>query len=701
MIIGNRQNRLAVKTEEASKTYDANMQHKLDLTLKVKDSIHTVSTVNPLKYDDHYRIHPSICFGCLRGYIRQDWDHFIGSDHDLHEVRANWLELVFDLLIIAGLGNITIQVVESFEDLQPNRFVTLFISIFEFILFLFIWVELVIFDSQFVFTSLNDIILHFALMTSLLGMAYFTHLNINSFPNFLFFFGVCKFIFSIIYIKVSLIPRAKNWGIIFSILNFVQFITISLIAFALDSIPKENSQIDDSYIWLIILVIVDTFNLFQLLFPWTLFAFSTWYSRVRNQKIRQHSNMNNNNHNNDNNKNGKTINNYKNEKKNTNINSSINSNRSNNNNEEEKDEFPNNYNHKVAVTRVCCCVCTMDNCNYISDSQFENKENENVNVTENARNINENDNKFENDSDMIVGTSDKSLPILDQSKMKVKYIDINIGNQNNDSCLRSFCTCTCNMSGTFCRKFDHFGKSMPIPVNITHVIDRASAFITFVIGGSIVSLITINKDITPNYSDFAFITASFAALGYLSFLYFYYQPDIEKNVIQHDKQYHALQRSMKYITLWGIGHFLLAISVFSLGIGVGIVNLFLNGQIDEKTHRKDQFISNALPCWSLTIATGSIYLIRYSHYQVNEELIGVIVAKMLILIVMGILPVVTWKQHVSTGIFCLILTVLLLLTLMLDQIKGGMKNPRLLQMEKSQRDALLYSVRNHVNDNIN
>lgn len=58
-----------------------------------KQSIHSAA----LKLDDQYRInekkHP-----LLRGYIRQDWEQVCGEEGEIEELRAEWVELFFDLM---------------------------------------------------------------------------------------------------------------------------------------------------------------------------------------------------------------------------------------------------------------------------------------------------------------------------------------------------------------------------------------------------------------------------------------------------------------------------------------------------------------------------------------------------------------------------------------------------------------------------
>lgn len=85
--------------------------------------IKSSSTFTPstqLQTKDSHRINPNKWGGYFRGYVRQDWDTIILED-GVDELRADWVELYFDLIYVACIVHMSAEVAEAIAFYDPHR----------------------------------------------------------------------------------------------------------------------------------------------------------------------------------------------------------------------------------------------------------------------------------------------------------------------------------------------------------------------------------------------------------------------------------------------------------------------------------------------------------------------------------------------------------------------------------------------------
>eukprot|EP01083_Nonionella_stella_P090890 254029_1 len=229
-------------------SWDAQQSRDTDALL-LDENPKKVEPPNDLKQSPYHSIDASLCCGLLRGSVRQDWNTLATSNGDLirDAFTPSWIQLFFDLNIVASLSNITVAAVNSFADLSgSNRYEFLIIAFLQYYLIYLLWTEFIQFESQFILDTKLDIILFLLCSFTLLSMGYASHSNIEYFSYFLFAFGTAKIVYLLVYIKISFIPRAKKWAIFHILFALVTIIC----AFIISSL-----SISSAIVWIMIYLI--------------------------------------------------------------------------------------------------------------------------------------------------------------------------------------------------------------------------------------------------------------------------------------------------------------------------------------------------------------------------------------------------------------------------------------------------------------
>eukprot|EP01083_Nonionella_stella_P275779 936765_1 len=122
-----------------------------------------VKTSTALQVSDKYRIDATRYCKLFRGYIRQDWDT-INVKHGADELRAGWIDILFDLIFVACVVHISVEAAYSLPtsdhrrlaavqtghsscDSGPYDFVLTCFS--QFALLSLFWMEQTMFDTHF------------------------------------------------------------------------------------------------------------------------------------------------------------------------------------------------------------------------------------------------------------------------------------------------------------------------------------------------------------------------------------------------------------------------------------------------------------------------------------------------------------------------------------------------------------------------
>ena len=218
-------------------------------------------------------------------HIRQDWDTVdLDNNGSIEYLEANWIELFFDLIVIACISNITEQIIDSFDSSKnSHKFDTrihfLIIIIFQFSFVSMAWYQFMIFKSQFNFNTNFDKFLQFLAMIPIVGMSYGAHNSISNIQFFLFQFVLFKLIFLFFYFKTISIPRAKKSNLYYIFASVLQIIPVMFICLWAASMNDDDdddnnddwflTQLQTSYqAWIIIYAVVWVYNCVVDMLPW-------------------------------------------------------------------------------------------------------------------------------------------------------------------------------------------------------------------------------------------------------------------------------------------------------------------------------------------------------------------------------------------------------------------------------------------------
>jgi len=183
-----------------------------------------------LRLEAEYRIdektHP-----WFRGYIRQDWQTISGEEGELEELRAEWIELFFDLMFVAIIVHISSQAAYAWDKRSHFYLFTIFS---QFAMIIMLWQEQVMYESRFVMNQLMDDWLRFLFMAFILALGLSVGDNELLHKEFLFCYCICKIAAGFMYYKVYLIPRSRKHAIYMLIEKIIIVIACFVCALAID-----------------------------------------------------------------------------------------------------------------------------------------------------------------------------------------------------------------------------------------------------------------------------------------------------------------------------------------------------------------------------------------------------------------------------------------------------------------------------------
>eukprot|EP01083_Nonionella_stella_P169654 575778_1 len=79
-----------------------------------------IKTAATLQTDSFYHIDPNKHCQIFRGYVRQDWDT-INVEHGSEELRAGWIDILFDLIFVACVVHLATEAVYSIPSDDAHR----------------------------------------------------------------------------------------------------------------------------------------------------------------------------------------------------------------------------------------------------------------------------------------------------------------------------------------------------------------------------------------------------------------------------------------------------------------------------------------------------------------------------------------------------------------------------------------------------
>eukprot|EP01083_Nonionella_stella_P169653 575774_1 len=191
-----------------------------------------IKTAATLQTDSFYHIDPNKHCQIFRGYVRQDWDT-INVEHGSEELRAGWIDILFDLIFVACVVHLateavysipsddahrrlasstTVQHAEAHEDgeeCHPGPYDVVWTCFAQFGLLSLFWMEQTMIDTHFVFNQQMDEIVELIYMIFVLSTGLFIRDDPLYHAAFQVSYACLRFISTLIYLKAFLIPRAR------------------------------------------------------------------------------------------------------------------------------------------------------------------------------------------------------------------------------------------------------------------------------------------------------------------------------------------------------------------------------------------------------------------------------------------------------------------------------------------------------------
>eukprot|EP01084_Bolivina_argentea_P066430 121083_1 len=163
--------------------------------------------------------------GVLKGSVRQDWNTVLSEDNwneeqNWEDLKPHWFELFFDLMFVAAIVHISIEVADAYKHYDYMFIITVFP---QFGLLILCWLEQALYHSRFRMTQIGDGFLRFVYM----GFVLLMGLSIQtSHKLFLTAYMFTKLMMCIMFMKSLLIPRAVNHSIYMIIENVLNIISV-------------------------------------------------------------------------------------------------------------------------------------------------------------------------------------------------------------------------------------------------------------------------------------------------------------------------------------------------------------------------------------------------------------------------------------------------------------------------------------------
>merc|ERR1719474_172071 len=189
-----------------------------------------------------HRIDPNRWYGLFRGYIRQDWNT-VNVPDGVDELRANWVELFFDLIYVACIVHLSSEVAYSIPEVSEDShrrlasdscsdqwdYAYIPTAFAQFLLLWNGWRYCVEYTTHFVMNQQLDHFLRLLFMICILIMGIFIKDDSSYHSYFLGAYESMQLVHIARYAKVFLIPRGRNKAIFEIVTSLVIMVTINIV----------------------------------------------------------------------------------------------------------------------------------------------------------------------------------------------------------------------------------------------------------------------------------------------------------------------------------------------------------------------------------------------------------------------------------------------------------------------------------------
>eukprot|EP01083_Nonionella_stella_P017941 50210_1 len=208
------------------------------------DLWHVYLPSHQLIHHPSYSIDIYICGFPVRGSVRQDWNT-IETDEEPNgeELPPQWFELFFDLMFVAAIVHISMEVADAYHD---KYFISCIFA--QFGLLIVCWLCIALYNSRFRMTQMCDGLLRFVYMAFVLMMG----LSITSHKLFLVSYMFTKVIMACMFIKPLFIARARPHAVYMMIENVI---TVVFVVYIVTSVHTRSQ-----WIWTLIYCVLFTYS---------------------------------------------------------------------------------------------------------------------------------------------------------------------------------------------------------------------------------------------------------------------------------------------------------------------------------------------------------------------------------------------------------------------------------------------------------
>eukprot|EP00484_Ammonia_sp_Unknown_P021243 CAMPEP_0197041654 /NCGR_PEP_ID=MMETSP1384-20130603/18170_1 /TAXON_ID=29189 /ORGANISM="Ammonia sp." /LENGTH=590 /DNA_ID=CAMNT_0042472625 /DNA_START=62 /DNA_END=1834 /DNA_ORIENTATION=+ len=235
--------------------------HRSDSAIKSRSSFVPIAATN-LQNKASHRIDPDKYGGWFRGYVRQDWNT-INVEDGVQELRANWIELFFDLIYVACIVHLSAEVTYSLAAAEGHRrrlagstadytttdehdcvnwkYTYIFVAFAQFGMLTNAWRSQVQYITHFVFNQQMDLWLKVWFMVCVLCMGIFLKDDYDYHRGFLWSYAALQVIHMFMFGKVLMIPRGLNHGRWFVGQSFVTLLIVVILLACIDEHAMCNN----------------------------------------------------------------------------------------------------------------------------------------------------------------------------------------------------------------------------------------------------------------------------------------------------------------------------------------------------------------------------------------------------------------------------------------------------------------------------
>eukprot|EP01084_Bolivina_argentea_P020139 37473_1 len=199
-----------------------------------------IKTALSISNESKYKINPNRYCKLFRGYLRQDWDT-INISHGNEELRAEWIDILFDLIFVACVVHISVEAVYSIpskghsavnynEHCDSGRYDFVMTCFAQFGILSLFWMEQTMLETHFIFNQRMDLVLEVIYFGFVLSTGLFIDNDETFHIAFQLSYMCVRIISCLYYFKTYLIPRAKLYSIWHLIVNTIVIILLIIIS---------------------------------------------------------------------------------------------------------------------------------------------------------------------------------------------------------------------------------------------------------------------------------------------------------------------------------------------------------------------------------------------------------------------------------------------------------------------------------------